>query len=83
MKSPIHPNLELGSPDLSALQFIDGVIKLPATKNVSTTGLKRHGDSAIALAMADFASIQIGGEIDYIDVPSSRWGDDDDFDFFS
>lgn len=63
--------------DLSALQFIDGVIKLPATKNVSTTGLKRHGDSAIALAMADFASIQIGGEIDYIDVPSSRWGDDD------
>ncbi len=70
--------------DLSALQFIDGVIKLPATKNASTTGLKRHGDSAIALAMADFASIQIGGEIDYIDVPSSRWGDDDDdYDFFS
>lgn len=68
--------------DLSALQFIDGVIKLPVTKNVSTTGLKRHGDSAIALAMADFASIQIGGEIDYIDVPSSRWGDDDDDDDF-
>lgn len=69
--------------DLSALQLIDGVIKLPATKNVSTTGLKRHGDSAIALAMADFASIQIGGEFDYISAKSSRWDDDDDYDFFS
>ncbi len=69
--------------DLNALQIIDGIIKLPSTKNKSTTGLKRHGDSAIALAMAYFATLQSGGEIDYIDVPSSRWGDDDDDDFFS
>jgi phage FluMu gp28-like protein len=70
--------------DLNALKIIDGIIKLPATKNESKEGLKRHGDSAIAIAMAYSASLENGGEIDYIDVPSSRWGDDDDdYDFFS
>lgn len=69
--------------DLNALQIIDGIIKLPAVKNESKDGLKRHGDSAIAIAMAYSASLENGGEIDYIDVPSSRWGDDDDYDFFS
>ena len=69
--------------DLNALQIIDGIIKLPAVKNESKEGLKRHGDSAIAIAMAYSASLENGGEIDYIDVPSSRWGDDDDYDFFS
>jgi phage FluMu gp28-like protein len=69
--------------DLNALQIIDGIIKLPAVKNESKEGLKRHGDSAIALAMAYSASLENGGEVDYIDVPSSRWGDDDDYDFFS
>jgi|SRR5690554_154185 len=67
--------------DLRALQVIKGIPKLPDTKTGSDKD--RHGDSAIAIAMAVFASFQEGVEIDFIAVPKSssrRDGAPDDLD---
>jgi len=46
--------------DIRALQLINGIIKLPALreKDVKNSEFKRHGDSAIALALAYYASQQ-------------------------
>lgn len=45
--------------DIRALERIDGIVKLPALKNNDTESkeLKRHGDTATALALAWFASL--------------------------
>ena len=48
--------------DHRAFKVINGVAKLPATKNTGQDNTKRHGDSGIAGAMADFAIRQEGGE---------------------
>ncbi len=44
--------------DIRSLQLIDGIIKLPKLRQQDTKNkaFKRHGDSAIALALAYFAS---------------------------
>lgn len=49
--------------DLRALERIDGIVKLPSLRQADTkdAGLKRHGDAAIALALAWFASLNMGG----------------------
>lgn len=65
--------------DLRALQVIKGVPKLPDAK----TGAQgnRHGDAAIALALAHAASRADGTVIDFIPVPKGAAGldaDDDD-----
>jgi phage FluMu gp28-like protein len=46
--------------DIRALERIDGIVKLPALKQEDSDNskLKRHGDSAIALALAYYASKQ-------------------------
>lgn len=46
--------------DVRSLVRVDGIIKLPKLKQQDTkdSKLKRHGDSAIALALMDFASRQ-------------------------
>lgn len=67
--------------DLRALQVIKGIPKLPDTKTGENKD--RHGDSAIAIAMAVFASFQEGTEIDFIEVPkhshrSDNYAPDDD-----
>lgn len=56
--------------DLRALQVIKGIPKLPDSKTGENKN--RHGDSAIAVAMAVFASFQEGTEIDFIEAPSQR-----------
>ncbi len=43
--------------DLRALQVINGIIKLPKLRTEDSAGKKRHGDSAIAKALAWYASI--------------------------
>lgn len=50
--------------DLRALEMIDGIIKLPKLRQQDTKDaeFKRHGDSAIALALGHFASRQDGGK---------------------
>lgn len=54
--------------DLRALQVINGIIKLPKAKT-ETGPNQRHGDSAIAKALAYFASRQNAEVIEYIPVP--------------
>lgn len=70
--------------DLRDLRTIGGLIKLPAGKRKGADGQLRHGDSAIAVAMALAASRLEVEEYDYQSVPL-RWparknddGQDDD-----
>lgn len=76
---------------LSDLRFIkktNGIPKIPETKTKGTDGQQRHGDTAIALAMALYAARQMNpAPIEYTPLPSkldrwssssSRWDDDDD-----
>jgi phage FluMu gp28-like protein len=48
--------------DVRALEFIDGIIKLPNLRTADTkdAAFKRHGDSAITLALGHFATRQEG-----------------------
>ncbi|OLO06868.1 hypothetical protein BTW08_15345 [Salinicola sp. MH3R3-1] len=65
--------------DLRALQVIKGIPKLPDGKTGDAKA--RHGDAAIALALAYYASLMDASEIDFIAVPkagSSSWADDDE-----
>lgn len=60
--------------DIRSLQLIDGIIKLPSLKTQDTKNkeFKRHGDAAIALALAWYASqqdiIPVSG---FIEVPKA------------
>lgn len=52
--------------DHQSLQFVDGIIKVPNDFRMKgSDGLNRHGDSAIACALAYFASRQDYTETDY------------------
>jgi len=71
--------------DLRALQVIDGVPKLPKAKTQRADGarLQRHGDSAIALALAHAAMHREVAPIDWTPAPDKarRWdglADEDD-----
>lgn len=71
--------------DLRALQVIKGIPKLPDTKTGDDK--KRHGDAAIALAMAYYASLMDVVAIDFTPAPNpadawrgNRRDDDDDTD---
>lgn len=58
--------------DMRAVKMVKGVAKLPdsVSKKGEKTGIVRHGDSAIALAMRQFAIAEMeGGEIDYTPAP--------------
>ena len=54
--------------DLRAIQVIKGIPKIPDTKTKTGQGQQRHGDAAVALCLAWFASNQGGGAFDYIEV---------------
>jgi len=79
------------SNDIRSLRLIDGVIKLPKlrTKDTKNKKFKRHGDTAIALALGYFASCSDIAPIEWTPIPdkNSRWDlsdndtDDDDFRF--
>lgn len=68
--------------DIRALQMIDGIIKLPGLRQADTknAAFKRHGDSAIAIALAYYASNQDACTIEYTAAPTkaSRWDLEDD-----
>ncbi len=73
--------------DIRALQLIDGIIKLPNLRQQDTKNaeFKRHGDAAIAIALAYYASLQDVAPIEYTGAPAkaSRWDaspDDDNKD---
>ena len=60
--------------DLRAIQVIKGIPKIPDVKTGADKD--RHGDAAIAIAMAVFASFQEGYEIDFTPVPKTPLGGD-------
>lgn len=74
--------------DIRTLALINGIIKLPNLRvdDIKDDKLKRHGDSAIALALAWFASKQDIVTIEYTEAPKDGAGwngsqdneDDDD-----
>ena len=55
--------------DLRAITVIKGVPRIPEGKTKTGQGQQRHGDSAVSLCLAWFASTQGGGLIEYIEVP--------------
>ena len=69
--------------DLRAIQVVKGIPKLPDGNTGSTKSGQRHGDAAIAIAMAWHATLRDGGLIYYTPAPekASRWDavqDDED-----
>ncbi|WP_425072575.1 hypothetical protein [Sagittula sp. S175] len=65
--------------DHQALQFVDGVIKVPENfRFKGSDGLERHGDTAIAGPLAWYASEQEPCEIDYTPVPTAATEDEDE-----
>lgn len=76
--------------DLRAIKLVNGIPKLPkgdtnqsaAAKASAAEGgakLKRHGDAAIAIFLAVYATKREAGELDWTPAPSKgeRWGDED------
>lgn len=61
--------------DVRMLERIEGIVKLPKYREQDTkdSTIKRHGDSAIALAMMWFASQHEGGPIEYETVKARRF----------
>ena len=71
--------------DLRALQVVKGIPCLPSGNTNDTKKQQRHGDSAIAIALAFYASLMDTCVIEYQAAPdrNSRWdgkADDDDLD---
>lgn len=56
--------------DLGKIQVINGVPKIDKGRSTDSSGQKRHGDFAVALAMAIRASWMEGGSIDFTPLPS-------------
>lgn len=76
--------------DLRAIKLVNGIPKLPrgdsaqsaAAKATAAEGgekVKRHGDAAIALFLAVYATKREVGEVDWTPAPPKglRWGDED------
>lgn len=64
--------------DHQALQFVDGIIRVPRDfRFKGSDGLDRHGDSAVAGALAWFAARQEFSEYDYQSAPALRPALDD------
>lgn len=70
--------------DLAKCQVINGVPKIDKGRDNKGNGKTRHGDFAVALAMAVRASWMEGGAIEFEPIPSKddRWDEDSDFSGF-
>ncbi|MDR1276175.1 MAG: hypothetical protein LBL72_07325 [Candidatus Accumulibacter sp.] len=55
--------------DLRAISVIKGIPRIPEGKTKTGANQQRHGDAAVALCLAWFATIQGGGLIEYMEVP--------------
>ncbi|WP_065322695.1 terminase large subunit domain-containing protein [Tritonibacter mobilis] len=58
--------------DLRAVKKVRGIPRVPEIREADAKGKKRHGDYAIALALAHFASRMRWVEIAYTPVPDNR-----------
>ncbi|GHY58573.1 MULTISPECIES: terminase large subunit domain-containing protein [Vibrio] len=64
--------------DLHQIQVINGIPKIDKGKNKGKDGKQRHGDFAVALAMAVRASWMTGSAIEFTALPKTQDLDDDD-----
>jgi phage FluMu gp28-like protein len=55
--------------DLRAITVVKGIPRIPEGKTKTGQGQQRHGDTAVSLCLAWFATNQGGGVIEYIEVP--------------
>lgn len=64
--------------DLRQIEDVDGIpmIAKPRTKDLKDPELTRHGDTASALALAWYASLNMSAQIDFIPVPMHPRGFD-------
>lgn len=64
--------------DLRAIEEVDGIPMVPAvrTKDLKDPELFRHGDFAIALCLAWYASLNLSGDIDWTPAPPRSRGFD-------
>ncbi|NIZ13920.1 hypothetical protein [Phaeobacter sp. HF9A] len=60
--------------DLRAVKKVRGIPRVPEIREADAKGKKRHGDYAIALALAHFATRMRWVEIAYTPVPDARHG---------
>lgn len=79
---PRHEDIQS---DMSKIQVKQGVPQIEKGSGTGSDGQQRHGDFAVALAMAIRASWMEGGSIDFMALPgkSDPWGgadNDDDYD---
>jgi phage FluMu gp28-like protein len=73
---PRHQDIQ---DDLCKIQLKNGIPQIEKGSGSGSDGQQRHGDFAVALAMAIRASWMEGGSIDFIPLPGrSEAGDDDD-----
>ena len=83
LEIPRHEDIQ---GDISKIQVKQGVPQIEKGSGTGSDGQQRHGDFAVALAMAIRASWMDGGSIDFTPLPnkSDIWGetdsDDDDID---
>jgi len=86
MEVPRHQNI---LDDLQHIKVVNGIpaIDKGRTKDegANDSKSKRHGDFAVALAMANRADYMEGGEIDFTSLPDrvSRWGEGSEHDDYS
>lgn len=66
--------------DLRSIEEVDGIAMVPAlrTADIKEPDLMRHGDFAVALSLGWYASMNIGGAIEYTAVGKSDGGRHDD-----
>ncbi|EJG0241765.1 hypothetical protein DFX37_RS23490, partial [Vibrio parahaemolyticus] len=72
---PRHENVR---DDLCQIQVINGVPKIDKGKTKGSDGKQRHGDFAVALAMAERASWMEGSAIEFTPIPAKADIDEDD-----
>ncbi|MGX9522485.1 terminase large subunit domain-containing protein [Vibrio mediterranei] len=66
--------------DLNHIQVINGIPKIDKGKTKGDDGQQRHGDFAVALAMAERASWMEGGSIEFTALPAKHDEPDEDDD---
>jgi phage FluMu gp28-like protein len=62
--------------DLRALEVVKGVPRIPDKRTTDSDGNKRHGDSAVALLLGDYASRCDFSPIEFESTEDSRAGDE-------
>jgi len=80
VKFPRHADIRR---DMRSISVVKGIPKLnKESEYEGSDGLKRHGDTAVAIFLAYYASLQSHGEIDFTEVPraSQGWAGDNDED---